>query len=126
MILGICDFRFSVVLLSTVSLIRDRHHRPAASQLLDLFQGFRKGVPVILVRFDIQSSYDDTALFSPGNRHLASKLILLVILAFGHTVHVGFIDAVDLVLAVSFLAEDLFKVIGILIIRGGQTNRRVW
>ena len=105
-----------------VSLIRDRHLRPAPSQLHDLFQGSWKGVPVILVRFDIQSSYDDPASLGAGNRHLASKLILLVVLAFGHTVHMGFMDAVNLVLAIPFLAQDLFKDLQFLLI-GFKTFR---
>ena len=64
---------------------------------------------IILVRLDIQSSYDNPAVFGSGDRYLAAKLILLVILAFGHTVHVGFMDTVDLVLAVSLLVENLLK-----------------
>jgi hypothetical protein len=68
-----------------------------------------RGVSLILVRLDIQNSYDNPVLFGPGDRYFASKLILLVILTFSHTVHVGLMDAVDLVLAVPLLAEDLFK-----------------
>ena len=64
---------------------------------------------VILVHLNIQSSYDDPTVFRTSNRYLAAKLILLVILAFGYTVHVGFMDAVDLVLAVSLLTENLLK-----------------
>jgi hypothetical protein len=106
---GIHDFRFPVVLSSTVSLIRDHHFQAASSQLLDLSQSCRKGMSAVLIRLDIQRSYDNPTAFGPGNRHLVAKLILLVILAFGHTVHVGFMDAIDLVLAVPFLAQDLCK-----------------
>jgi hypothetical protein len=93
---------------SSVSLFRDRHLQSASSQLLDLMQCSCQGVSVVLVRLDIQCSYDDSTVYSRSEGYLATKLIFLVILSFDHIVHMGLMDAVNLVLAVPFLAEDLF------------------
>jgi len=64
---------------------------------------------IILVRLDIQISYDNPTLFGPGNRYLAAKLIFLVILTFADAIHLGFMETVDLVGAVLFLMQDLMK-----------------
>jgi hypothetical protein len=97
------------MLSSAVSLIRDRHCRQASSQFLNLLQDFWKGMSVILIGLDILCSYAYPTVFSTSDRYLAAKLILLVVFIFRHTVHVGLMNAVDLVIADPFLAQDLFK-----------------
>ena len=101
------DFRSIDLLGSPITTVHDRDLRSLSLYHFDLLEHFRQGVPVVTVLRVPDRGDEHAAMLGHGQRGLGAKLILLVLLAFGHAVDVRLVEAVDLRFVLGLLREDL-------------------
>jgi len=82
---------------------------PGSGDVFYLVQDRCKGMAIVGIAFEVHHPDKDIVGLGHGKGNLGPEFVLLVLLALGNTAHIRFMQAVDLVLAASFLAMNLGK-----------------